>query len=414
MFSFLHAADIHLDSPLRGLETYDDAPVEQIRTASRRAFDNLVDLALEQEVDFVLLAGDLYDGDWRDYNTGLYFINRMGRLRENNIQAFLVSGNHDAASQITKALHLPGNVYHFSHHRPETRVLESLGVAIHGQSFSSRSVADNLARQYPEAIPGLFNIGLLHTSLTGRTGHASYAPCQLEDLLAKGYGYWALGHVHQREQVHQEPWIIFPGNIQGRHVRETGAKGCTLVQVEAGVVCQVEHVDLDVLRFSLCVVDLTPCTTFDDVRQEIHAGLHQERQSAQGRPVAVRLVLQGVTRLHSTLCIQSHLIHEEVRAMAADWGDVWLEKVVVETALPQEQLFSPALPDLFEAIENLNFDEQTWQEILPEFEALRSKLPAKLMEQDNLFQPQAHDLRHLGQAVRNLLMARLLGEHHEN
>jgi DNA repair exonuclease SbcCD nuclease subunit len=292
--------------------------------------------------------------------------------------------------------------------------LESLGVAIHGQSFSSRSVADNLARQYPEAIPGLFNIGLLHTSLTGRTGHASYAPCQLEDLLAKGYGYWALGHVHQRELVHQEPWIIFPGNIQGRHVRETGAKGCTLVQVEAGVVCQVEHVDLDVLRFSLCVVDLTPCTTFDDVRQEIHAGLHQERQSAQGRPVAVRLVLQGVTRLHSTLCIQSHLIHEEVRAMAADWGDVWLEKVVVETALPQEQLFSPALPGLFEAIENLNFDEQTWQEILPEFEALRSKLPAKLMEQDNLFQPQAHDLRHLGQAVQNLLMARLLGEHHEN
>lgn len=414
MFSFLHAADIHLDSPLRGLETYADAPVDQIRTAARRAFDNLVDLAITQEVDFVLLAGDLYDGDWRDYNTGLYFINRMGRLREKDIQVFFVSGNHDAASQITKALHLPANVHHFAHHQPETKVLETLGVAIHGQSFPHRIVTDNLAAKYPQAVPGLFNIGLLHTSLTGRAGHAPYAPCQLEDLLAKGYEYWALGHVHQREEVHVDPWVVFPGNIQARHIRETGAKGCTLVRVEAGVVHEVEHVDLDVLRFALCAVDLSQCATLDEVWQGIRTGLDEERQQAQGRPVAVRLVLHGATKVHSILCRQGPQVHEEVRAVAADWGDVWLEKVVLETSLPGEKQFSPALPGLFEAITHLELDARSWPDWVPEFEALRSRIPPKVLEQDNPFDLEAEETRHLTLAVRNMLLARLQGDDHEN
>ena len=176
MFKFLHAADIHLDSPLKGLEAYQDAPVEQIRSATRRAFDNLVDLAIQEEVAFVLLAGDLFDGDWKDYNTGIYFMNRMGRLKEAGIEVFMVSGNHDAASQISRALHLPDNVKLFSHRNPETRILDNLNVAIHGQSFPSRSVSDDLTRNYPQGQQGLLNVGLLHTALTGRPGHEPYAP----------------------------------------------------------------------------------------------------------------------------------------------------------------------------------------------------------------------------------------------
>src|SRR3989339_81166 len=140
MFTFLHAADIHLDSPLRGLEGYADAPVEQIRQATRRAFDNLIELAIEEQVAFVLLAGDLYDGEWKDYHTGLFFIDRLSRLRKEKIMVFLASGHHDAASQITKALRLPDNVHLFSTKHPETIILEELGVAVHGQGYHTRAL----------------------------------------------------------------------------------------------------------------------------------------------------------------------------------------------------------------------------------------------------------------------------------
>ena len=231
---FLHAADIHLDSALHGLERYEGAPVEEIRSATRRAFDNLIELAIDEEVAFVLLAGDLYDGDWKDYNTGLYFVERMRRLHDAGIRVFIVAGNHDAASQITKHLRLPDNVTLFSTRQPERVVLEDLDVAIHGQGFATRAVTDDLSQAYPQGDPQRFNIGLLHTCLDGKPGHEPYAPCSIAGLRSKGYQYWALGHVHKREEVSQDPWIVFPGNIQGRHIRESGPKGCTLVTVDNG------------------------------------------------------------------------------------------------------------------------------------------------------------------------------------
>src|SRR5829696_667564 len=136
MLKFLHAADVHLDSPLRGLERYDGAPVEEIRGAARRAFENLVDLALAEEVAFLLLAGDLYDGDWKDYNTGLFFAAQMRRLEEAGTPVFVISGNHDAASQITRVLRPPDNVKVFSTRKPETVELKGLEVALHGQGFA--------------------------------------------------------------------------------------------------------------------------------------------------------------------------------------------------------------------------------------------------------------------------------------
>ena len=273
MFRFVHAADIHLDSPLRGLEAYPDAPVEQIRGAARRTFDNLVNLAVDEGAAFVLLAGDLFDGDWKDYNTGLYFTHRMGRLREAGIRVLMVSGNHDAASQLTRTLRLPDNVTLFPHRKAATVTLDDLGAAVHGQSFGGRVVSEDLSRDFPKAVPGMCNIGLLHTSLTGRPNHESYAPCTAEGLASRGYDYWALGHVHRREVVGRDPWIVFPGNIQGRHIRETGPKGCAVVTVESGRVSGVEFRDVDVLRFEVCRVDLTGCAGSDGVRDRVREAL---------------------------------------------------------------------------------------------------------------------------------------------
>jgi len=153
---FIHAADIHLDSPLIGLERYDGAPIDEVRGATRKALQNLVERAVHEKVDFVLIAGDLYDGDWKDYNTGLFFVSQMTKLRDSGIKVIIATGNHDAASQITKNLRIPDNCRMLSVHKSESVVFESLGVAIHGQGFSTRAVTDNLVAHYPKARPGLF------------------------------------------------------------------------------------------------------------------------------------------------------------------------------------------------------------------------------------------------------------------
>lgn len=420
MFRFLHAADIHLDSPLKGLEAYQDAPVEQIRSATRRAFDNLVDLAVQEKVAFVLLAGDLFDGDWKDYNTGIYFMNRMGRLREADIGVFMVSGNHDAASQISRSLHLPDNVRLFSHRNPETIVLDNVNAAVHGQSFASRSVSEDLTRNYPQGQQDLFNIGLLHTALTGRPGHETYAPCTLDALKSKGYEYWALGHVHQREEVSREPWIIFPGNIQGRHVRETGPKGCTLVTVDEGRVSEVENCNIDVLRWAVCRVDLSGCETAGVCVDLVRQALESELEQAEGRPVAVRLVLEGATPLHGEL--HQRFLHwtEEFRAVAASLTEVWLEKVLFSTRRVVDPHGAAAegspVSLLIKTVEEIRSGGSRLLDLVPEFEQLRSKLPHDLLSDGDPFTPGEQEMASLCEDVEELLMGRVLRQerYHED
>ena len=412
---FIHAADVHLDSPLRGLERYEGAPVDEIRGATRRAFDNLVELAIEEEVAFVLLAGDLYDGDWKDYNTGLYFIDRMRRLESAGIRVFIVAGNHDAASQITKQLRLPDNVTLFSTSKPETTVLEDPGVAVHGQGFAKREVTQDLSTGYPQADPHRFNIGLLHTCLDGKPGHEPYAPCTVDGLRSKGYQYWALGHIHNREIVSQEPWIVFPGNIQGRHARETGPRGCTLVTVDNGEVETVEHRDLDVLRWSGCTVDVTECASVDEVYEQVRESLQQVLDEADGRPVAARLILQGNCSVHSVL--HSDLNHwvQEYRALAAGLGGagMWLEKVVLKTrpAVAMDELLErdDALGGLLRVIHELEIDAAGLEGLAGEVATLRQKLPPELLGGEERYDP--GDPQHLAglmEDIKELLMQRLL------
>jgi len=414
MFTFLHAADIHLDSPLRGLEGYADAPVSQLRQATRRAFDNLIALAIEEQVAFVLLSGDLYDGDWKDYNTGLFFINRMGMLRKAGIRVFLASGNHDAASQITKALRLPDNVHLFSTKQSETVPIEALGVAVHGQGYHTRALAENIARNYPQALPHYLNIGLLHTSLTGRQGHEPYAPCSSDDLKAKGYDYWALGHVHMREEVSQSPWIVFPGNIQGRHIHEAGAKGATLVRVEEGRIAAVEHRDLDVLRWSLCQVDLTDCATVDLAIDTVRQAMETEQANAEGRPLAIRLQLVGESPLHPELHRDSATLTEEFRALAAGLGEMWLEKVRFATqrpvALAADLGEETPMAELVRAIERLNFEPTALMELVPGIGELQKKLPPELLHEGGLVPASIPEARELREEIKEMLIARLLGQ----
>ncbi|WP_300464337.1 DNA repair exonuclease [Desulfobacula sp.] len=413
MVKFIHTADIHLDSPLKGLEAHEDAPVEEIRGATRRAFDRLIDLAIDTAVDFILIAGDLYDGDWKDYNTGLFFAARMGRLSKSGIRVFIVSGNHDAASQITRAMPLPDNVTLFSHQKPESIKLDDLDVIIHGQSYSSRAVTDNLAAQYPQQTPNYFNIGLLHTALTGREGHEDYAPCTLDDLISKGYDYWALGHVHKRESLFEDPWIVFPGNLQGRHIKETGPKGATVVTVEGGQITSVEARELDVLRWATCQVDLSECETAESVHDAVRQAFEQELDQASGKTLALRLILTGKCPIHSRLLDRTAQWTEEFRGIAAGFGDVWLETVKFQTSRQKrlEEIFGEDTPiaGLLQSIQHLELDNDTLLGLVPELSALKNKLPAEIHSGDEAFlDPSEDKIAALRTEVQELLIAKLL------
>ena len=347
MFKFIHAADIHLDSPLRGLEQYEGAPVEEIRNAARRALSNLVDLAIRQEVAFVLIAGDLYDGDWRDYNTGLFFVDQARRLREAKIPLYLISGNHDAANRMTRTLKMPENVTFFSAERPETAFLPDLDVAIHGQSFAKAAVYDDLSEGYPIVDSGHFNIGMLHTCAAGQEGHDRYAPCSVEGLKAKGYDYWALGHIHLREVLSEKPFIAFSGNIQGRHIRETGAKGCLLVTVNDDRTLQPDFEPLDVLRWDRATVDAGDCRGIDDVLECVASEIESRHGQADGRPLAMRVELTGETAVNGQLHANKHRWTNDIRALARDVGkgEVWIEKVRLLTTDPASRPTPANVPD---------------------------------------------------------------------
>ncbi|WEK51980.1 MAG: DNA repair exonuclease [Candidatus Kaistia colombiensis] len=331
-FRFIHAADIHLDSPLRGLARRGEL-AGVFREASRRALENLVQAAIDAKVQFVVIAGDVYDGDWKDYATGQLFVREMGRLHRENIRVFLIRGNHDADSVISKSLTLPPNVFSFSVRAVQTEVIEGLNVALHGRGFANRHVPENVARTYPSAMPGHFNIGVLHTSLTGRDGHDVYAPCSLEDLRAAGYDYWALGHIHQREVVSEDPAIVFPGNLQGRHARETGAKGATLVTVTDGRIESLEALTLDAARFEAVEIDVADMTEPAVLLAEARRAIAAARDMAGGRPLALRLTLSGATALHDYLSVQAEKVREEMQALAWEAGsDVLIEKVRDKTS----------------------------------------------------------------------------------
>ena len=335
-FRFLHAADLHIDSPLRGLSRYAGAPVERLRNATRRALENLVDLALAEQVHFVLLAGDLYDRDWPDFHTGLFFRAQMVRLGRAHIPVFFVQGNHDAQGTITRELVLPDHVKKFSSRSAETVHLPALGVAIHGHSFPQREVPEDLVPHYPDALPGQFNIGLLHTSLTAGGGiHETYAPTTVATLKTKGYDYWALGHVHTRAVVCESPRVVFPGNVQGRHANETGPKGCELVTVASGQM-ETRFVPLDVVRWHQLSVALDGMDNLAQASQAITAALAQATAGAGDRLHALRIRLTGRTALHTTEAQQPGTLEAAVHAAAQDvaGAELWIEQVQLQLSSP--------------------------------------------------------------------------------
>ncbi|MGY5806170.1 metallophosphoesterase family protein [Rhizobium sp. LEGMi198b] len=333
-FSFIHAADLHLGSPFQGLALKDAAIAAVFVEASRKAFSTLVGLAIEKAVDFFLIAGDVYDGDWKDNKIGLFFNREMARLERAGIRVYLLRGNHDAASVITKTITLPANVHEFPTNKPGSVRLDGLQVALHGQGFAERSANDNLALAYPAPVSGWFNIGILHTSLTGREPHAPYAPCSVDDLRSRGYDYWALGHVHDYEVVANDPLVVFPGNLQGRSIRERGAKGAVLVTVEEGCVSH-ERLIVDEARFAQADIAVDPEDDQAAILRRVEQAVQPLADDMAGRMTALRVRLSGITPLQGAIAANRQQWRDEVEAACHRvHEDIWLEKLELRLEPP--------------------------------------------------------------------------------
>lgn len=417
---FIHTADLHLDSPLRGLSLYSDSPAERLRTATRDAFHNLVTQAIDEEIDFMVIAGDIYDGDWKDFNTGLFFVRQMGRLRHANIPVYLLYGNHDAESEMTRSLELPDNVHTFSSRKSETFLIDHKKVALHGRSFKVAATTENLLPSYPEPMPGWLNIGVLHTALEGNTQHARYAPCSLAELQAKGYQYWALGHVHEQWIQRGRVTIAYPGNLQGRHIRELGARGALLVTVTGDEITEIERLEVDVLRWLELEVDIS---AMGDRRGAIRAaGLELERaldSTPAHLPLAVRVLLKGRSAAHAELVADEGQLRQEMiaQAVARDADRVWIEKVrVVCQAMQTDQMPSneeaqDALAEFAGLALVARDDPEFLQSVQTDWLALLDKLPHEVLQASPDLQAMRKDplaqLPDRLQQVTSMLMSRM-------
>ncbi len=303
-FSFIHAADLHIDSPFRGVSADAPAVAEALYSSTFRAFDGLMDVTLEREADFLLIAGDVYDGQDRSLRAQLRLRDGVKRLGEAGIQSFIVHGNHDPLDSKVTALDWPEQAHFFGR---KLESMEALGAdhepvaTITGISFPKKEESRNLAAKFSRQESGLFQIGLLHCNVGGNTGHENYAPCTLDDLRTGGMDYWALGHVHTRKILSEAPYVVYPGNIQGRSIREAGPRGCYHVQVDEQGRVEAEFIPLDVVRWGEVRVSIQDLETVDALERALTEKLEQAVAEASGRALVCRVTVEGRGPLHAGL-----------------------------------------------------------------------------------------------------------------
>lgn len=302
-FTFCHAADLHIDSPFRGVVSEAPAVANALHASTFRAFEMLVEACLEREVDFLLVAGDVYDGQDRSVLAQMRFRDGLLRLAKAGISSYVVHGNHDPLDGRISSIDWPTGVHFFG------KKLESVDVMVSGEpiarisgiSFPTRKVTRNLAKDFQHVETELFQIGLLHCNVGSDTGHDSYAPCELQDLLDVGMDFWALGHVHTRDVLHRDPFIVYPGNIQGRSIREQGPRGCYFVEVDASGEVDLEFHTLDVVRWSQGQVAIDELETIDQLEKAIADEVEHLSQTADGRGLVCRISVEGRGALYREL-----------------------------------------------------------------------------------------------------------------
>jgi DNA repair exonuclease SbcCD nuclease subunit len=335
LFSFIHTADLHLDSPFSLMEGSAPELAGILRSATFEAYEKVIQACIEHSVDFLLVAGDVYDGADRSLRAQIAFRNGLNKLDEAGVQSFVVHGNHDPlngwSSKLDRApgTHIFGDRLESIPFKKKSDVLAT----IQGISYPDRNEKRNLARFYRKNGPA-FHIGLLHANVGPHTGHQPYAPCTMEDLTATGVDYWALGHVHQRAILSADrPVIVYPGTPQGRNIKEVGEKGCTLVHVHRDGIVELEFIPTDVIQWVKKDLSIGNFQTEQDLIQaidEICAGISK---SVIGRPVVLRLCLKGGGPLFHFLMHPGRVadLLETAREFGMCYSPfIWIERLLID------------------------------------------------------------------------------------
>jgi DNA repair exonuclease SbcCD nuclease subunit len=328
-----------LDSPLKSLALRDPALAELVGNATRAALVNIVELCLGEQVDALLIAGDLYDGEQTSMKTARFLAAQMGRLHEAGIRVFIIRGNHDAMSRITAELTLPESVTIFGGRADAVAIAARGGgpdMAIHGLSFAKPHAPESLLAKYKAPVAGAVNIALMHTSLGGAEGHDNYAPCKIVDLHSSGIDYWGLGHVHVRSVVHSPSVVVMPGMPQGRDINEAGAKSVTLVTVGDDRSIHIEEHVTSVAQFERVEIDLTGVSDWRDMVGVVERALGVARDKAVSPHLVARLKLTGATELAWRLRREPELLNAEAESRAGSMGNCWIERIDVACLAPTQ------------------------------------------------------------------------------
>lgn len=332
-FRFVHTADLHLDSPLRSLALKNPDLADLVRGATRTALARIVDLCLAENVDALLIAGDLYDGSQTSMNTGLFLAAELRRLDAGGVRVFIIRGNHDSQSAMTRELTFPQNVHVFSG-RARPVAVKTLGdgreVHIHGISFANPHAPESLLPSFQAPVADAVNIGMLHTSLAGTAGHDPYAPCRIADLVSHGFDYWALGHVHLRQVHAEKPLIVMPGMPQGRDINEAGPKSVTLVTVSDDGSFAHEQRSIGQVVFERLVIDLGGVPSWRQMLERCSQALAALRAGSPADHLILRLALTGATPLAWTLRRDADFLLAELSNVAAGFNGCWIEKIDVD------------------------------------------------------------------------------------
>lgn len=339
-FSFIHTADLHLDSPFKGISEMNEEISKELTEATFNTFNNIIDACIDKQVDFLLIAGDIYDGADRSLRAQLRVRDGLNRLSKAGIDVYITHGNHDPLNGWSANLDWPKNVHIFNGNSCEEVIVERDGkkiLQIYGISFPTREIKTNLAQKFPKIRKSkkkMYTIGMLHCNVGVDTGHEPYAPCKLKDLTSRNFDYWALGHVHNKTIINENPLIIYPGNPQGLHPKEDGARGCFFIKVDKKGQSTAEFIELDSIRWVVSELSIKSLQSEQDFISKIENTVEQIREKADGRASICRIVLTGRSSLHSTLNrkgVLDDIVQELRENEEGEKQFVWIESVVNNT-----------------------------------------------------------------------------------
>ncbi len=314
-FKFLHTADLHLDVPMQKLPKQLALGAE----ASFIALDRLVEIALQKQVDALLFVGDIWNDEDASLKARLRFKKACDILNTNKIEVYVAHGNHDPLTKNFKNIKYPANVHlfpaecsSFDFYKDTKKI-----ACIHGISHASKKESTNLSKLFPQqsrkSKDECFQIHLLHTSLVNNEDEDRYAPCSIADLIEKNPHYWALGHIHKYQVLEKNPYIVFPGALQGTHINEEDEHGCVYVELQRDesnqhVEIVEEFISLAPLLWKKVEYALDPqIDNILEMQEKIHEFLLEEKQKivdlSQERieQIVLRLVFVGKSLINAEL-----------------------------------------------------------------------------------------------------------------